>query len=345
MQRCIELALKGAGNVAPNPMVGAVLVYNDMIIGEGWHQQYGQAHAEVNCIRSVPDVQKHLIPLSTIYVSLEPCAHYGKTPPCADLIISEGIKKVIIGCTDSFHKVSGEGIRKLEDAGIEVTNGVLEEQCRQLNKRFFTNQEQKRPYVILKWAQSADGYIAPPEGKKVMLSNELSRRYVHKMRSEETAILVGYHTARLDDPELSNRVWTGAQPDRVVLDFELQLPDPLRLFQGPQKTIIINYHKEGQEGNLQWLRITKDNDLAKAILQQLSAQASLIVEGGSKTLQLFIDAGLWDEAVVIETPVQLQEGTRVPQLKNCSFGNQLRLGTDCLNHYYHEHTGKLSSEK
>ncbi len=166
MQRCITLALKGAGSVAPNPMVGAVLVHEDRIIGEGWHRQYGQAHAEVNCIRSVSESNRKLIPYSTIYVSLEPCAHYGKTPPCADLLIREGIKKVVIGCTDSFHKVSGAGIRKLKEAGVEVINGVLEAACRQLNKRFFTNQEEKRPYVILKWAQSADGFIAPPKGKK-----------------------------------------------------------------------------------------------------------------------------------------------------------------------------------
>jgi diaminohydroxyphosphoribosylaminopyrimidine deaminase/5-amino-6-(5-phosphoribosylamino)uracil reductase len=338
MQRCIELALKGAGSVAPNPMVGAVLVYNDTIIGEGWHQQYGEAHAEVNCILSVKEEDKKLIPQSTIYVSLEPCAHYGKTPPCADLIISQDIPEVVIGCTDSFHKVAGEGIRKLKEAGVEVTNGLLEAACRQLNKRFFTNQEQQRPYVILKWAQSADGFIAPPEGKKVMLSNELSRRYVHKMRSEESAILVGYHTARLDDPELSNRVWTGAQPVRVVLDPDLQLPDTLQLFKGPQKTIVINNFKEGQEGNVRWIKTVRGNNFAKAILESLGSEASVIIEGGTKTLQLFIDAGLWDEAVVIQTPVVLQEGTPTPQLNHYRQSSQLRLGSDCINHYNHEYT-------
>lgn len=338
MQRCIELALKGAGCVAPNPMVGAVLVHDDTIIGEGWHQQYGQAHAEVNGIRSVPEALQHLIPASTIYVSLEPCAHYGKTPPCADLIIREGIREVVIGCTDSFHKVAGEGIRKLEAAGIKVTNGVLEAACRQLNKRFFTNQEQQRPYVILKWAQSADGFIAPPQGRKVMLSNELTRRYVHKMRSEEAAILVGYQTALLDDPELSNRYWSGIQPVRVVLDRDLQLPDTLKLFAGAQPTIILNKHKEGREGQLQWIKTTGDPLTAAVILEALKGQASLIVEGGTKTLQRFIDAGLWDEAVVIHTPVLLQQGTAAPVLQHYTTGHQLSLGADTLNHYNHEHT-------
>ncbi len=338
MQRCIELALKGAGSVAPNPMVGAVLVHNDTIIGEGWHQQYGQAHAEVNCIRSVPEAHRHLIPQSTIYVSLEPCAHYGKTPPCADLIISEGIREVVIGCTDSFHKVAGEGIRKLEAAGISVTNGVLETACRALNKRFFTNQEKRRPYVILKWAQSADGFIAPPEGRKVMLSNELTRRYVHKMRSEESAILVGYRTALLDDPELNNRYWSGAQPERVVLDPQLQLPDTLKLFQGPQKTIVLNDHKDGAEGHLQWTRINDSLNPAAAVLEALAGKSSLIVEGGTRTLQQFIDAGLWDEAHVIETPVVLQAGTTAPLLHHFLPGARLVLGSDQIRHYTHADT-------
>lgn len=338
MQRCIALAQKGAGSVAPNPMVGAVLVHDDTIIGEGWHMQYGQAHAEVNCIRSVAAANRKLIPESTIYVSLEPCAHYGKTPPCADLIISEGIRKVVIGCTDTFHKVAGEGIRKLETAGIHVTNGVLEGACRGLNKRFFTNQEKKRPYVILKWAQSADGFIAPPEGRKVMLSNELTRRYVHKMRSEEAAILVGYRTALLDDPELNNRYWSGPQPERVVLDPELQLPGTLKLFRGPQKTLVLNHHKDAAEGQVQWMRIAGKDNLAEAVLEALTGRASVIVEGGTRTLQQFIDAGLWDEACVIETPVVLQEGTAAPLLHHHLPGSRLRLGSDQIQHYTYADT-------
>ena len=230
MHRCLELAQLAAGNTAPNPMVGSVLVHNDKIIGEGYHQVYGQAHAEVNCISSVKPEHQGLIPQSTIYVSLEPCAHFGKTPPCADLIIKHQIPKVVVGCRDPFVQVNGKGIEKLQAAGIEVTVGVLEKECKELNKRFFTFHTEHRPYIILKWAQTADLKIAAEDYGRVLISNAQSNRIVHKWRSEEMAILVGTNTALFDDPELNTRLWPGGHPIRLVVDMNLRLPSSLKLF-------------------------------------------------------------------------------------------------------------------
>lgn len=221
MQRCLELAAMGAGQVAPNPMVGAVLVHQGRIIGEGYHRQYGQAHAEVNCVNSVAEEERSLIPLATMYVSLEPCAHHGKTPPCADLIVAQGIKQVVIGCMDTFSAVAGKGIEKLEKAGIKVETGVLEAECRQINRRFFTFHEQQRPYIVLKWAQSRNGLVAGAGGVPVRISNKYSDRLVHKWRSEEMGILAGTRTAINDNPRLNNRLWTGKDPVRIIIDLSL----------------------------------------------------------------------------------------------------------------------------
>lgn len=341
IQRCIQLAQQGAGMVSPNPMVGAVLVYEDRIIGEGWHQVYGQAHAEVNCIRSVAEEDWQLISQSTIYVSLEPCAHWGRTPPCADLIIEHHIPRVVLGCTDTFSEVSGRGIEKLKQAGIEVITGVLEQQCRWLNRRFFIRQEQHRPYIILKWAQSADGFTAPMQGRRVMLSNLFSLKLVHKMRSEEDAILVGYNTALLDDPQLNNRYGSGKQPVRMVIDPQLQLPAHLHLFDQSQATVVFNYLKEEEKENLHLVRLEKEQTLAKQIIDKAGKINSLIVEGGAKTLQQFIDAGLWDEAVIFNTPNLLEHGTPIPQLRQALLQEQYILQTDTVTHYYHEHTTAL----
>ncbi|MFA6057590.1 MAG: bifunctional diaminohydroxyphosphoribosylaminopyrimidine deaminase/5-amino-6-(5-phosphoribosylamino)uracil reductase RibD [Taibaiella sp.] len=341
MQRCIDLALKGAGHVSPNPMVGAVLVYNNQIIGEGWHKQYGQAHAEVNCIASVSDDNRELIRKSTLYVSLEPCAHYGKTPPCADLIVQHNIPEVIIGCTDSFKEVSGKGIAKLKAAGVKVTLGVLEKECRWLNRRFFTRQELSRPYIILKWAQSDDAFIAPEGGKHFMLSNIFSQKMVQKMRSEEDAILVGYNTALHDNPKLNNRYGSGKQPLRIVIDPELKLPHELQLFDQSQRTIVFNYLKSEEKENIQWLQLNRDRSFAQQIMELLKNINSIIIEGGSKTLQAFIDTDLWDEAVVFKTPHLLQRGTKAPQLKNSIRADQLQLQNDSINIYHHEHTQQL----
>jgi diaminohydroxyphosphoribosylaminopyrimidine deaminase / 5-amino-6-(5-phosphoribosylamino)uracil reductase len=341
MQRCIDLALKGAGQVSPNPMVGAVLVYNKRIIGEGWHEQYGQPHAEVNCIASVSDQDRALISKSTLYVSLEPCAHYGKTPPCADLIIQHNIHEVIIGCTDSYKEVSGKGIQKLKAAGVSVTLGVLEKECRWLNRRFFTRQELSRPYIILKWAQSDDAFIAPEEGKRFMLSNTFSQKMVQKMRSEEDAILVGYNTALLDNPKLNNRYGSGKQPIRIVIDPELKLSHELQLFDQSQHTIVFNYLKTEEKENISWVQLTRDRSFAQQIIEQLKNINSIIIEGGSKTLQAFIDEDLWDEAVLFQTKHILQKGTKAPQLKNRIKADQFQLQDDTINIYHHEHTQQL----
>ena len=318
MHRCLELARNGCGYVSPNPMVGAVLVHNDRIIGEGYHQQYGKAHAEVNCINSVSEANRELIRQSTLYVSLEPCSHFGKTPPCAELIIAHNIAKVIIGCRDPFKEVDGKGIEKLKAAGIEVEVGVLEKECMELNKRFFTYHTKHRPYIILKWAQTADGIIAAPlnpsggwtsmysaDGKvvhdRLLISNGYSNRLVHKWRSEEAAILVGTNTAMLDNPELTTRLWTGPSPVRLVLDINLRLPASLKIFNNEVRTIIFNSVKHEENGNLVYYLLNKEGSVIQQLmlaLYQLKIQ-SVLVEGGAILLQSFIDEGMWDEARVI----------------------------------------------
>jgi len=341
MQRCLELAIKGAGNVAPNPMVGAVLVYNDRIIGEGWHRQYGQAHAEVNCIASVKEEDLPFIEKSIMYVSLEPCAHYGKTPPCADLIIRYKIPKVVIGCTDTFNAVSGKGIMKLKEAGIEVVLNVLEAECRWLNRRFFCKQEKNRPYVILKWAESANGYIAPAQGNRVMLSNKFSQKWVHKMRSEEDAILVGYNTALADNPTLNNRFGEGKDPVRIVLDLHASLPQTLNLFDRSQPTLVFNFVKDATEEDLVFIRLNKEQALATQLLGHLQHINSIIVEGGAKTLQLFMDANLWDEAFVISTAVMIHDGVKAPNLNTGTLPDTFQLETDTIKHYQNEYSAGL----
>jgi len=310
MERCIELARRGAGSVAPNPMVGAVLVHNNRIIGEGWHQQYGQAHAEVNCIASVEEEHKSFISQSVLYVSLEPCSHFGKTPPCTDLIIRNKIPKVVIGCRDPFKEVDGRGIEKLKAAGIEVVTGVMEQECKELNKRFFTFHQLQRPYIILKWAQTADGMIAPlppargdsaPQPARLFISNEYSNRLVHKWRSEEAAILVGTNTALADDPELTTRLWPGNSPVRLVVDMNLRLPASLKLFDGSIKTIVFNTVKQEEKEKLLFYKLEKSKKFIPQLmdaLYKLNLQ-TVLVEGGATLLHSFIDEGTWDEARVI----------------------------------------------
>lgn len=346
MQRCIDLARKGAGLVSPNPMVGAVLVHNDRIIGEGWHQQYGGAHAEVNCINAVAEQDRQLIGQSTMYVSLEPCAHYGKTPPCADLIIKHQIPHVVMGCIDTFSEVAGRGISKLEAAGIKVTTGIMEQECRWLNKRFFTRQEQGRPYLILKWAESEDGFIAPDQGKRVMLSNTYSQTLVHKMRSEEDAILVGYQTALLDDPTLNNRYGKGKQPLRIIIDPELKLPGTLKIFDRQHSTLILNDHRDAETEGIIFKKTAAAKNRAEAIAAALPSHInSVIIEGGRKTLQMFIDAGLWDEAVVFGTKHILQSGTKAPVLKDYSLLQQFNLSQDSIKIYHHEYSRTLPGQQ
>jgi diaminohydroxyphosphoribosylaminopyrimidine deaminase/5-amino-6-(5-phosphoribosylamino)uracil reductase len=316
MSRCLQLAKLGAGNVAPNPMVGAVLVNQDSIIGEGWHQEYGKAHAEVNCINSVNEADKHLIKSSTLYVSLEPCAHFGKTPPCSDLIIQNKIPKVVIGCRDPFKEVNGRGIEKLKAANIETVTGVLENQCRDLNKPFFTFHQKFRPYIILKWAQTANKKIAYRNENRLKISNLYTDKLVHKWRSESSGILVGTQTALLDNPSLTNRLWNGNNPVRLVVDQKLKLSDELNIFDKNAPTIvftlipIINIMLSS-ENSIPYPSSLKNKtyhyklDGKKTLPQEIATACyhqnlqTILVEGGARLLQSFIDENLYDEIRII----------------------------------------------
>ncbi|SCC26314.1 diaminohydroxyphosphoribosylaminopyrimidine deaminase [Chitinophaga costaii] len=334
MERCLQLAQLGAGHVAPNPMVGAVLVHDGRIIGEGYHRQYGQAHAEVNCLASVRPEDRALIPQSTLYVSLEPCAHHGKTPPCADLIVREQIPACVIGCVDIFAKVAGKGIARLEAAGIRVKTGMLERACQELNRRFFTFHGQTRPYVVLKWAQSANGLLGAAGGQPVRISHPVTDRLVHKWRSEEAAILVGTHTALTDNPRLNNRHWTGAQPLRVVIDLHDKVPATHQVYDSLIPTVFVSTRaKAGQDQIL----INEGAPLLPQLLAQLHARSvqSVLVEGGAFTLQQFIDSGLWDEARVIVGAASIPQGVRAPVLTQASLEQTLPLESDQLFFYRH----------
>lgn len=343
MQRCLQLAALGAGHVAPNPMVGAVLVYANRIIGEGYHQKYGDAHAEVNCINNVSDADKACIRQSTMYVSLEPCAHFGKTPPCADLIVKNEIPKVVIGCMDSFVAVAGKGIDKLKQAGIDVLTGILEKECLDLNRRFFTCQNLQRPYIILKWAQSSNNKIGLLGTDRMRISNDFTNRLVHKWRSEEASILVGTNTAMQDDPALTARHWPGKNPVRLVIDNTLKLPSHINLFDGHTKTVVFNTIKAEEKGNLVYLQIDQDKKLLEQISEALYAMhlQSVIVEGGSKLLQSFIDEGIWDEArVICNGHLVIADGVSAPVLKNHLLVKEQKIKTDTISFYKNKETTK-----
>ena len=334
MTRCLQLAVLGAGNVAPNPMVGAVLVYEDRIIGEGCHEKYGSAHAEVNCIASVKNDDIQLIEKSTLYVSLEPCNHYGKTPPCSELIIDKKIPKVIIGCKDIYKDVAGKGILKLQRAGVDVTTGILETQSIELNKRFFTFHEKFRPYIILKWAQSVNSKIGLP-GKRVFITNEYTNRLVHKWRSEEAAILVGTNTVLTDDPSLTVRLWEGKSPVRMLIDRDLKVPLNMRVYNSDSRTIVFNLKKNLSEENITYVKLGNEKFLQSVVshLFEINIQ-SVIVEGGRKILQSFIDAGLWDEArVITNKELTIEGGVDAPQIKNFKFIKQETNFNDVINYY------------
>tara|TARA_B110001454_G_scaffold95322_1_gene90484 strand:- start:91 stop:1119 length:1029 start_codon:yes stop_codon:yes gene_type:complete len=329
MKRCIELANKAMGSVSPNPMVCSVIVCQDKIIGEGYHEKYGSHHAEVNAINNVKD--KSLLSKSTLYVNLEPCAHFGKTPPCSDLIIEHKIPKVVIGCVDSFSEVSGKGIEKMKNAGIEVVVGVLEKESRVLNKRFFTFCEKKRPYIILKWAESIDGFIAPKNQTVPfwMTSNE-SKKLVHQWRSEEDAILVGRITAEKDNPSITVRETEGNNPIRIVIDKDLKLSTDLNLFNTEANTLIFNNIKSDEKGTNKFIKIDFNN-LIESILQELYKQniQSVIIEGGSKTLQSFIDTNMWDEARIFTTNKTLSKGVKSPTIEG-EIISEDKIGEDAL---------------
>ncbi len=338
MSRCIQLAKNGLGNTYPNPLVGSVIVHNNTIIGEGWHHKAGLSHAEVNAIAGVRNTK--LLKDATIYVSLEPCSHFGKTPPCADLIISKGIKKVVIGSTDPNPKVAGSGIQKLKDAGCEVEVGVLKKECDELNRRFFTFHQKKRPYIILKWAQTSNGFIAPSEAhrnsekKPVWITNEHSRQWVHKMRAKEQAILVGTTTVLMDNPSLTTREWEGNSPVRVVIDRSLKIPGNAAVFDKEAKTVVITQKKARNTDNVFYETIDFSKDIAFQICDILYRYKiqSLIVEGGTKTIQTFTDANLWDEAFVFTGINKFKEGIKAPVILN-SFISQEIIKGDVLKHY------------
>ena len=311
MRRAFELAAQGVGNVSPNPLVGSVVVNDGKIIGEGWHQKYGEAHAEVNAIASVKD--KSLLKESTVYVTLEPCSHFGKTPPCADLLIEHQVKKVVIANLDTNPLVGGNGIKKLRAAGIEVITGILDKKGRDLNKRFFTFIEKQRPYIILKWAETADGFIARKNLDSRWISDEYSRQLVHKWRSEEDSILVGMRTAQQDNPQLNVRDWSGRNPVRIVIDRFLKLNEKIHLFDGTQKSLCYNVIKHEELQHLSLVRIEEENFLAHLVQDLYKRKIqSVIIEGGTKTLQAFIDDKLWDEARIFVSSQRFHEGIAAP---------------------------------
>ncbi|WP_223601053.1 bifunctional diaminohydroxyphosphoribosylaminopyrimidine deaminase/5-amino-6-(5-phosphoribosylamino)uracil reductase RibD [Chryseobacterium sp. GVT01B] len=315
IKRCIELAQKALGKTYPNPLVGSVIVHNGEIIGEGYHHKAGENHAEINAINSVKN--KDLIPESTIYVSLEPCAHFGKTPPCALKIKELGFKKVIIGAMDSHDKVNGKGKKIIQNAGIEAVSGILEKECTELNKRFFTYHEKKRPYIILKWAESGDGFL-DKDFKPTAVSNTLVNQFVHQLRADEHAILVGTQTALNDNPSLTVRNAEGTNPVRILIDFDLKVPSGYNIYNNEAKTLVLNAVKESTEGSVQFIKINKDNFLPELMEALYKEQIqSVIIEGGRFTLQQFINANLWDEAIVIKNEnLRLENGTKAPEFNH-----------------------------
>ncbi|UOX33908.1 bifunctional diaminohydroxyphosphoribosylaminopyrimidine deaminase/5-amino-6-(5-phosphoribosylamino)uracil reductase RibD [Flavobacterium sediminilitoris] len=335
MQRCIQLAKNGLGTTYSNPLVGSVIVYNNKIIGEGWHQKAGEAHAEVNAINAVKD--KTLLSKSTIYVSLEPCSHFGKTPPCCDLIISHKIPNVVIGTIDPFAKVAGNGIKRLIEAGKKVTVGVLENECNELNKRFFTFHQKKRPYIILKWAESSDGFIAPltkDKQKPVWITNLYSRQLVHKWRTEEQAILVGTQTVLDDNPMLNARDFKRTNPIRIVIDKSNRINDQHYVKDNLTKTFIYTEtEKLTNYNNLFYDYIKFDDDFLLNLTKNLHKKdiQSIIIEGGAKTLQHFINLNLWDEARVFIGNAEFKTGIKAPIL-NKPFNKTYSIIGDKLNY-------------
>jgi len=333
MKRALELAELGRGNVSPNPMVGCVIVRDEKIIGEGYHQNFGEPHAEVNAVNSVEN--QEFLREATVYVTLEPCAHWGKTPPCANLLVEKKVKKVVIAALDSNPFVCGKGIQLLENAGIEVETGVLEKEARWQNRRFFTQIEKHRPYVILKWAQTQDGFVARENLSSKWISGSQSRQLVHKWRAEEDAILVGKNTAQYDNPSLNVRDWVGKNPVRIVLDSNLELPENLNLFDQSIPTICYNSKKSETQENLNFVNLGEQFSMYDMLKDLHSRKIqSLIVEGGTKVLSQFIENSLWDEARVFSGKVKFGTGISAPIL-NQNPAETLSIGEDILNIYHH----------
>ncbi len=332
IQRCLQLAQLGKGHTSPNPMVGAVLVHSDRIIGEGWHQQYGQTHAEVNCLAGVKPADQHLVPESIMYVSLEPCAHTGKTPPCATRLVAERVKKVVICNTDPFAQVSGKGIQILKDAGIAVVTGIHHSEGLWVNRRFYCYHTNNRPYIILKWAQTTDGYMSPVDRGRFAITNQHTQQLVHKWRTEEDAILVGSTTALNDNPQLTSRLWAGKQPLRVVLAGKHTIPSGYHLLDESAPTLIFNEAKNEDAGHIQYVQVGRDEHQLNNILAILHQQKvlSVIIEGGPATLSRFIQQGLWDEARVLTGNKQLSDGIDAPNLPNADLAFETDIDTDRL---------------
>jgi diaminohydroxyphosphoribosylaminopyrimidine deaminase/5-amino-6-(5-phosphoribosylamino)uracil reductase len=327
MQRSLELAENSRGTVSPNPMVGCVIVHQGVIIGEGWTQPYGGAHAEVQAINNV--TRKELLPQSNAYVTLEPCAHFGKTPPCADLLVSHKLKRVVIACTDPNPLVAGKGVTKLKEAGIEVEVGLMEKEALNFNRRFFTSINHKRPYLILKWAETQDGYIARTNYDSKWISNEYSRKLVHQWRAEEDAIIVGTNTAKHDDPCLNVRDWEGKDPIRVVIDKQQKLNKKLNLFNGEQPTLCYNLIENSEMGNTSYIKLQGDNFIDELLtdLKDRKIQ-SLIVEGGAYLLESMIKQNLWDEARIFIGDNTFGDGIAAPKVKGTLISRQEIMGDD-----------------
>ncbi len=331
MKRCLELARKAEGQTYPNPLVGSVIVYQDKIIGEGYHKKAGEHHAEINAINSVQDPS--VLKDATIYVSLEPCSHYGKTPPCAVKLAEIGFKKVVIGALDPHEKVNGKGKKILEDAGIEVVSGILKKECAELNKRFFTYHQKNRPYLILKWAQSADGFI-DQDFRSTMISNSLTKQFVHYLRAREHGILVGVQTALTDNPSLTTREIAGRNPVRILLDPQLAVPKNAAIFDAQAPTLVLNEHKDDVLNNIEYLQ-TNITDIHQGLMSALYHKhlQSILVEGGSKTLSRFISADLWDEAIIITNKnLNLHSGTKAPAF-NGKTTKTIEMGDNFVNFY------------
>ncbi len=339
MHSCLELAVKGLGHVAPNPMVGCVIAGENGVLGEGYHEKFGGAHAEINALNSLERTAS--LKNATLYVNLEPCAHHGKTGPCSDAIINSGIKRVVIGCSDPNPLVKGKGIDKLQKHGIEVVTGVLERECSDVNKRFLTYHHKKRPYVILKWAQSADGFIdrkRSREETRTKLTQEEADIMVHRWRSQEQAIMVGTETVEMDNPELTTRKVTGKSPVRIILDRTLRIPAEFKVFNSSAPTIVITEQAKGGNHTAEFISLKFDGTLLPRILNELHKREyqSVIIEGGEKLLNSFINLDLWDEAKVFYTNQKLGDGIKAPNFPfrpKC----EIRMGNDTLTLFGNRH--------
>ena len=341
MWRCLDLAKSGLGQVASNPMVGAVLVYNGRIIGEGYHMKFGEAHAEVNCIDSVKKEDQNCIQESTLYISLEPCNHFGKTPPCTELILKHRIPRVVIACKDPFEKVDGAGITTLMDAGIDITFGILEREAIDLNKRFFTFHKKRRPYIILKWAQSKDKFISASNQLTTKISNDISDKLVHRWRSEEAAIIVGTNTVLADNPKLSTRLWEGKNPVRVFIDKQLRIDPNMFVLDNSISTIIFNEIENKKVGLNTYLKLHEEATVVEQINKHLYDQGitSMIVEGGRLLLQSFIDEGSWDEArVITNTSMLINHGIAAPSFAEALHFEKQLLRNDVIDYYLNNHS-------